>query len=89
MFLLILERRGRERERETNRLPPICTPTWDQMHNLLVYGMMLQPTEPHWQGPFPLSFVLKTSQSKREYVYVLFMKDMAVVGRKTWIWRDH
>ena len=36
----------RDRERKINWVPPIGTPTEDQTHNLLAYGMMLQPTEP-------------------------------------------
>ena len=55
---LILERGvnregGRERKRETSmwernidQLPPVCALTGEQTHNLLVFGTMLQPTEP-------------------------------------------
>ena len=56
--LLILEREegvgvdlgGVGGEREINWLPPIHVLTKDGTHNLLVYGMMLQPTEPPGQG---------------------------------------
>ena len=59
MFLLILEREeGTKREkkpavwqRNINQLPPMCTPTKNRTCNLLVYGTMLQPTEPPVQGP--------------------------------------
>ena len=66
MFLLILEReeegeRGggwggeTEREREKHQceretLILVCTMTGAQTHNLLVYGMRLQPNEPPGQG---------------------------------------
>ena len=70
IFLLILQREEAiERKTETSlwernidQLPPVCTPTGDQTHNLgmcpdqgsdpqlLVHGMMLQPTEPPGQG---------------------------------------
>ena len=51
--------RGRERERERernvdmrdiSRLALLRALTGDQTHNLLVYGMMLQPTEPPSQN---------------------------------------
>ena len=49
--LLILEREeGREREninvRNLNWLLPICAPTEDGTHNILVYRTVLQPIEP-------------------------------------------
>ena len=49
------ERKKNERERDiddqeasTDLLP--CAPARDWTHNLLVYGMMLQPTKPPGQG---------------------------------------
>ena len=42
--------RDREREREIHSLPPICSPTGDRTHKLLVYGTTLQPTESPSQG---------------------------------------
>ena len=56
------EREKGERERETDWLPPVCTPTgdwthnlgmcpdWESNHSLLVYGKIFQPTEPPSQG---------------------------------------
>ena len=58
--LLILEREERREkqrekyqcERNIDPLPPIHAPTRDQTHNLSVYRMALQPTEPPGQGCF-------------------------------------
>ena len=38
------------REREIDHLPPTYALTWDWTGNFLVYGMMLQPTDPPGQG---------------------------------------
>ena len=60
MFIDLREREGRregERQRDIDRLPPMCTSTGDRTHNvcdltrtrthnLFVYGIMLQSTEP-------------------------------------------
>ena len=48
------ERRKEERElmweRTIGRFPPTRALTGNQTHNLLVYGMTFQPTEPSGQG---------------------------------------
>ena len=49
------ERREREKEtlmweRNIDQLTPVPALTRDQTHNLLVHGMMLQPTETPGQG---------------------------------------
>ena len=61
MFIDLRERE-RERERIIHQLPPVCAPAGDPAPNLrmcsdwglnplrLVYGTMLQPTEPPGQG---------------------------------------
>ena len=45
----------RDRQRDINQLPPIRALTGDQICNLSVYGMMLQPTEPLGQGKLLLA----------------------------------
>ena len=60
MFVYFRERgkggkREREQEREGERenidqLTPVHALTGDRTHRLLVYGMMLQPTDPPGQG---------------------------------------
>lgn len=44
MFLFFIDLR--ERERNINQLLPILAPTGNQTCNLLLYRVMLQPTEP-------------------------------------------
>ena len=53
--------RGRERgtealtqERNIKWLPLVCAPTGDRTHNLWVYWMTFQPTEPHWPGLYQI-----------------------------------
>ena len=43
-----------ERERNIVFLPPVCSLTGDQTWSLLVYGMILQPTEPPSKGTFAM-----------------------------------
>ena len=56
--------RGRGREIDTCKkeatiwLPPICSLTRNQTHNLLVCGTTCQPTEPYARA----NIILKTSQ---------------------------
>ena len=55
LYLLIAERERRwgERQTQSGSVVSCMCPTWgprDQTCNLLVYGMMLQRTEPHGQG---------------------------------------
>ena len=53
MFIDFREgRREGERDGETNidELSSTCAPTGDRTHNPVVYGTMLQPTEPLGQG---------------------------------------
>ena len=68
---------NRERERETlmwerniDHLPPIFTPTRDPTHSPLVYGMMLQPNEPSFQG-WMLTFLLKQPKEKFSCTHLL------------------
>ena len=55
MFIDFRERKDRERERPIGCL--LNPPTGDGPHNMLVYGMMLQPTKPFDQGQW-LAFLL-------------------------------
>ena len=61
---MIFGERKREREernidvRNISQLPPIRAPTGNRTHDLWVYGMMLQPTEPPSQGLYALFIVI-------------------------------
>ena len=48
--------RGRQGGREKRWLPPVCALMGNRTCNLLVHGMMLQPTEPPGQGCVPVLF---------------------------------
>ena len=60
------KREGGKREREIVQLPPIRALTRNQTHNLLVYRMMLYPTEP--PGQASLFFDVSCCQSLYEFL---------------------
>lgn len=78
--MLILEERKGEIERNIEWLPPVRSLTGNQTHKFLVYGMMLQPSEPPGQAAKILFRKLKDYLGR---VYKIVVTDIHVFHYKT------
>ena len=76
-------------ERNIDQLPLIHTPTGDQTYNLAicrnqarelsVYGIMIQPTEPHQPGPFQTSYKhLKPAQFTQKLRFLISLENRKI-----------
>ena len=73
-----------ERDRDVNQLPPpVHAPTRDQICNLLVSGMMCQPTETPGQGSILWIYAQKWNCWVKWQVCVIFLMPLPSLNKHT------